>query len=111
MTNELKTIPIKATTTREDANRVIERNRAAVWQSVQEKLREYKMSQPVCDLCFGFYSIGQRNPYDEIINMANYITCALSDGCYFFFEAERLRRELAALKGRRIEAIECKEVR
>lgn len=111
MTNELKTIPIKATTTREDANKVIERNRAAVRQSVQEKLREYKMPQPVCDLRFGLFSIRQGNPYDEIINIANYISCALSDGWYFFFEAERLRRELAALKGRRIEAVECKEVR
>lgn len=59
------------------------------------------MPQPVCDLTFGLFSIRQGNPYDEIVNMANYISCALSDGWYFFFEAERLRRELAALKGRR----------
>ena len=49
-------------------------------------------------------------PYDDIINIANHIRNALADGWFFFFEAERLRRELAELKGREIKAVEYRVI-
>lgn len=108
---ETKIIHIKAVTTREDANQVIEKCRAVVRVYVQQKLTEYRIPQPVCDLSYGLFPLREGNPYDEIANTARRIQCSLMDGWDFFFEAERLRRELAELRGRVVEVAECKEVR
>lgn len=112
MKKEMITIPVKAVTTLADANRVIERNRNALYTHVHTKLFEYGMPQPFCDLGFGIPTLHDRNPYDEIINIANIaniVQCAFTEAWYIFFEVERLRRELAELKGRRIEAVEYEE--
>lgn len=101
---ELTTIKVKAVTTKEDANTVVERNRQAVRDYVQTELKKLGMPQPVCDLTYAPYLCGCENPYDEIVNISNQITNALLAGWDLFFEAERLRRELAALKGRPVEA-------
>ena len=99
-------IKIEAESTHEDANKVIAERSATVRAYVQEKLVEYGMSQPVCDLCYGLWPLRAENPYRDIINIANYMQGALMGGWFFFFEAERLRRELAELKGRKIEDVE-----
>ena len=74
---------------------------------MREKLAEYRLAQPICTLCYGFFPTRAENPYRDIINMANYISGALLDGWYFFFETERLHRELAELKGRTIEIVDA----
>lgn len=107
---QLHTIPTKPVTTREDVNAFIEIRRQRVRQYIQEKLKEYNMTLPLGELRFGLFSISDGNPYDEIINIANYINNSLLDGWFFFFEAERLRREVAALRGRKIEDASCRVI-
>ena len=97
---EQKIIRIETEPTREDANRIIAKRRDTVRAYVMEKLREFDMPQPVCDLRFGLWTFRSENPYGEIINAANYMH--MMDAWYFFFEAERLRRELAE-RGRECE--------
>lgn len=104
---EQRIIRIEAEPTREDANRIIAERRDMVRAYVMEKLREFDMPQPVCDLRFGLWPFHSENPYSEIINAANYMHSAMMDAWYFFFEAERLRRELAELKGREVENVKC----
>ena len=93
---EKNVIRIEAEPTREDANRII-----------AERLREFDMPQPVCDLRFGLWPFRSENPYGEIINAANYMHSAMMNAWYFFFESEHLRRELAELKGREIKDMKC----
>ena len=95
---------VKAVAAREGANAVVERNRQAVRDYVERELKKLGMSQLVCDLTYAPYLCGCENPYDEIVNISNHITNALRAGWSLFFEAERLHRELVALKGRPIEA-------
>ena len=104
---EQKTIRIEAEPTREDANRIISERRDTVRAYVLEKLREFDMPQPVCDLRFGLWLFHSEHPYGEIINAANHMHSAMMCAWYFFFEAERLRRELAELKGREVENVKC----
>lgn len=104
---ENNVIRIDAEPTREDANSVIAKRNAMVQVYVQEKLAEYGMPQPICDLHYGLWPLRAENPYRDVINMANYIHLASMDGWFFFFEAERLRRELAELKGRKVEGVKC----
>ena len=108
---ETQVIKIEAEPTREDANIVIAQRSATVRASVQEKLAEYGMPQPVCDLRYGLLPLRAENPYRDVINAANYIHLALMDSWFFFFEAERLRRELAELKGRKVEDVKCTVIR
>ena len=98
--SNLVTIEAKAITTAADANEVILRNRAAMTEYVRTELQKLGEPWPVCDLRTGLFTIGKNdNPYDYIINTANYMSCA---SWYFFFENIRLKRELAALKERRL---------
>lgn len=98
--SNLVTIKVKAITTAADANEVILRNRAAMTEYVRTELQKLGEPWPVCDLRTGLFTIGKdENPYDYIINTANYMSCA---SWYFFFENIRLKRELAALKERRL---------
>jgi len=98
--SNLVTIEAKAITTAADANEVILRNRAAMTEYVRTELQKLGEPWPVCDLRTGLFTIGKdENPYDYIINTANYMSCA---SWYFFFENIRLKRELAALKERRL---------
>ena len=99
-------IHIKAETTLADAKAVVDRNIDVMREHVQNKLKEYGMPPPVCDLGFGVNLTGYPSPYDDIINIANHIQNALATGWFLFFEAEQLRRELAELKGREIKAAE-----
>lgn len=104
---EKNVIRIEAEPTREDANRIITERRETVRAYVMEKLKELDIPQPVCDLRFGLWPFRSGNPYSEIINAANYMHSAMMNAWYFFFEAEHLRRELAELKGRKIEDVKC----
>lgn len=104
---EKNVIRIEAEPTREDANRIITERRETVRAYVMEKLKELDIPQPVCDLRFGLWPFRSENPYSEIINAANYMHSAMMNAWYFFFEAEHLRRELAELKGRKIEDVKC----
>lgn len=98
--SNLVTTEAKAITTVADANEVILRNRAAMTEYVRTELQKLGEPWPVCDLRTGLFTIGKdENPYDYIINTANYMSCA---SWYFFFENIRLKRELAALKERRL---------
>lgn len=104
-------IKIEAEPTREDANKVVVERSATVRTYVQKKLAEYRMPQPVCDLCYGLWPLRAENPYQDVINIANYTQGALMAGWFFFFEVERLRRELAELKGRKVEDVKCRVIR
>ena len=84
---ETQVIKIEAEPTREDANRVIAQRSATVRAYVQEKLAEYGMPHPVCDLRYGLWPLRAENPYRDVINAANYIHLALMDSWFFFFEA------------------------
>lgn len=106
----LRTIPVKAVATREDANEVIHRNAERVRRYVEEKLKEYRMQQPICDLRYSLPPIPEGNPYEGIISAAISIHNSLLDGWYFFFEAERLRRELEALKRRNIKDVPARVI-
>lgn len=98
--SNLVTTEAKAITTAADANEVILRNRAAMTEYVRTELQKLGEPWPVCHLTTGLFTIGKdENPYDYIINTANYMSCA---SWYFFFENIRLKRELAALKERRL---------
>jgi len=98
--SNLVTTEAKAITTAADANEVILRNRATMTEYVRTELQKLGEPWPVCDLRTGLFTIGKdENPYDYIINTANYMSCA---SWYFFFENIRLKRELAALKERRL---------
>lgn len=107
---ETKVIRIEAEPTREDANAVIAERSATVRAYVHNKLAEYGMAQPVCDLCYGLWPLRAENPYRDVINITNYMQGALMTGWFFFFEAERMRRELAELKGRKVEDVKCTEI-
>lgn len=101
--SNLVTIEAKAITTAADANEVILRNRAAMTEYVRTELQKLGEPWPVCDLRTGLFTIGKNdNPYDYIINTANYMSCANGDSWYLFFENIRLKREIAALKKNRI---------
>lgn len=101
--SNLVTIEAKAITTAADANEVILRNRATMTEYVRTELQKLGEPWPVCDLRTGLFTIGKNdNPYDYIINTANYMNCANGDSWYLFFENIRLKRELAALKERRL---------
>ena len=101
--SNLVTIEAKAITTAADANEVILRNRATMTEYVRTELQKLGKPWPVCDLRTGLFTIGKNdNPYDYIINTANYMNCANGDSWYLFFENIRLKRELAALKKNRI---------
>lgn len=101
--SNLVTIEAKAITTAADANEVILRNRATMTEYVRTELQKLGEPWPVCDLRTGLFTIGKNdNPYDYIINTANYMNCANGDSWYLFFENIRLKRELAALKKNRI---------
>lgn len=101
--SNLVTIEAKAITTAADANEVILRNRAAMTEYVRTELQKLGEPWPVCDLRTGLFTIGKDdNPYDYIINTANYMSCANGDSWYLFFENIRLKREIAALKKNRI---------
>ena len=101
--SNLVTTEAKAITTAADANEVILRNRAAMTEYVRTELQKLGEPWPVCDLRTGLFTIGKdENPYDYIINTANYMNCANGDSWYLFFENIRLKRELAALKKNRI---------
>lgn len=106
--SETQVIRIKAKPTREDANAVIKECRERIQAYVRDEMAKIGMTDnPVCDLIFGLFSIRPGNPYREIINAARLVSCAMADAWYFFFEAERLRRELADLKGRTVEVIDA----
>lgn len=106
--SETQVIRIKAEPTWEDANAVIEECRERIQAYVRNEMTKIGMiNAPICDLTFGLLSIGSGNPYREIINEARFISCALADAWFFFFEAERLRRELADLKGRTVEIVDA----
>lgn len=100
---ELQTIKVKTVTTREDANEIIRGYAEIVRRYVEGKLEDYHMQQPACDMRYSLPSIQEGNPYEGIIYAATIIHNSLIEGWYFFFEAERLRRELEALKWRTIE--------
>ena len=101
--SNLVTIEAKAITTAADANEVILRNRAAMTEYVRTELQKLGEPWPVCDLRTGLFTIGKNdNPYDYIINTANYMSCANGDSWYLFFENIRLKREIAAIKKNRI---------
>ena len=106
----LVTIPIKAVTTKSDANAVIEHNRAIIRDYVEKKLGELGLSWPICDLGCGLFPLHNENPYDDIVNIANYVQCAYMDAWGFFFKYVEARRELAEMKGRKIEDVKCVEV-
>ena len=76
---EQKIIRIETEPTREDANRIIAKRRDTVRAYVMEKLREFDMPQPVCDLRCGLWTFRSENPYGEIINAANYMHLAMMD--------------------------------
>ncbi len=106
--SETQVIKIKAEPTREDANAVIKECCERIQAYVRDEMSKIGMTDnPVCDLTYGLLSIGPGNPYREIINEARLISCALADAWFFFFEAERLRRELADLKGRTVEVVDA----
>ena len=106
--SETQVIRIKAEPTWEDANAVIEECRERIQAYGRNEMTKIGMiNAPICDLTFGLLSIGSGNPYREIINEARFISCALADAWFFFFEAERLRRELADLKGRTVEIVDA----
>lgn len=106
--SETQVIRIKAEPTREDANAVIKKCRERIQAYVRDEMAKIGMTDnPVCDLTYGLLSIGPGNPYREIINEARFISCALADAWFFFFEAERLRRELADLKGHTVEVVDA----
>ena len=101
--SNLVTIEAKAITTAADANEVILRNRAAMTEYVRTELQKLGEPWPVCDLRTGLFTISkEENPYDYIINTANYMNLANADSWYFFFDNIRLKRELAAFKGKRL---------
>lgn len=98
--SNLVTIEVKAITTVADANEVILRNRAAMTKYVRTELQKLGEPWPVCHLTTGLFTVKKEdNPYNYIIDTANYMSCA---SWYFFFENIRLKRELAALKERRL---------
>ncbi len=65
------------------------------------------MRQPATDLMYAPFFCSYENPYDEIYNILSQVGNALIAGWECFFEAERLRQELAELKGRPVEEVEC----
>lgn len=100
---QLRTIPVKAVTTREDAIAEVTRCNAITRDFVEHNLKELGLSWLVWDVGCGFWLCNFENPYDEIINIAHQVQCAMVDAWYMYFDYERLRRELAELKGRTIE--------
>ena len=106
----LARIEAKAITTKSHATAVIEHNRAVVRDYVEKKLGELGVNWPICDLGCGLHNLNNENPYDDIINIANYVHCAYMDAWGFFFKYVEACKELAELKGRKIEDVKCVEV-
>lgn len=101
--SNLVTTEAKAITTAADANEVILRNRAAMTEYVRTELQKLGEPWPVCDLRTGLFTIGKdENPYDYIINTANYMSCANVDAWNIFFENIKFKRKLATLKENRL---------
>lgn len=101
--SNLVTIEIKAISTAADANEVILRNRAAMTEYVRTELQKLGEPWPVCHLTTGLFTIKKdENPYDYIIDTANYMSCANVDAWNIFFENFKLKRKLAALKENRL---------
>lgn len=111
-TNDLsnKIIHVKPVRTFADCKAHAVSCREGLRDKVQTKLAELRMTQPTCDLRYAPSLLGYENPYDEIYNIISQFNNAMDEGWHFFFEAERLRRELAELKGRSVEVVECKVI-
>lgn len=105
----LVTISVKAGTTKADANKVIRRRRESVRAYVENNLKELGISRPLCDLGYGLFSIHHDNPYDDIINIANQVNNAYMSSWGLFFKYVQVCRELAEIKGRKIEDAKYEE--
>jgi hypothetical protein len=108
---EAQIIHVRPVRTLADCKDHAARHGAAVRHYVRTELAALQMQQPACDLAFAPFLCGFENPYDDIYNIISHINNALMAGWGFFFEAERLRRELAELKGRPVEAVKCIEIK
>jgi hypothetical protein len=107
---ETQIIHVRPIRTLADCKEYADKLRAGMGHHVRAELAALQMQQPACDLTFAPFLCGFENPYDDIYNIISHINNALIAGWGFFFEAERLRRELAELKGRPAEAVECIEI-
>ena len=101
--SNLVTTEAKAITTAADANEVILRNRAAMTEYVRTELQKLGEPWPVCHLTTGLFTVKKEdNPYNYIIDTANYMSCANVDAWNIFFENIKFKRKLAALKENRL---------
>ena len=110
-TTDLITIHVKAVRTFEDCKAYAEKRCISVGNYVRGELAALRMEQPICELAYAPCLCEYDNPYDEIYNIIAQFSNVARAGWFFFFEMERLSRELAELKGRRVEAVECQEVK
>jgi hypothetical protein len=103
-------IHVRPVCTLNDCKAYAAQRAAVVRHHVQTELAALQMSQPVSDLIYAPFICGFDNSYDDIYNILSQVSNAMIAAWDHFFEAERLRRELAELKGRPVETIECKVI-
>ncbi len=101
-------IHVRPVRTFDDCKAYAAQRAAVVRHRVQTQLASLQMGAVASDLIYAPLLCGYDNPYDEIHNIIAQVNNAMIAGWNLFFEAERLRRELAELKGRPVEAVECK---
>lgn len=101
-----KIIHMRPVRTFEDCKTYATKRSNATGEYVRTELAKLQMRQPVCDLLCSPYLLNSKNPYDDIYNIISQFSIVAREGWGFFFEAERLRRELAELKGRAVETAE-----